>query len=188
MSPETIAAPQLLSDQDLYLFNEGSNYRLFEKIECTRHAQWPAGRGLPSATATNARSVSVVGSFNGWDSKLHRLNSRGSSGIWEGFIPGVAKGALYKFHIESNRHGFRVNKADPLGLLHEKPSPRTASVVWDLDYQWSDDDWMHKRPGRNSLRAPQAQTRRVRTPFARGHSTSSVKWRQFFLQACRKPG
>src|SRR5208282_1519779 len=75
--------------------------------------------------------------------------------IWEGFIPGVTKGALYKYHIESRQHGYRVDKADPLGLLHEKP-PRTASVVWDLDYQWSDNDWMQKRAGRNSLRAPQS--------------------------------
>ena len=64
-------------------------------------------------------------------------------------------GALYKFHIESQRHGYRVDKADPLGLLHEKP-PRTASVVWDLDYQWGDRDWMQKRAARNSLRAPQS--------------------------------
>ena len=67
----------------------------------------------------------------------------------------MTKGALYKFHIESNRHGYHVDKADPLGLLHEKP-PRTASVVWDLDYQWDDQDWMQKRGERNSLRAPQA--------------------------------
>jgi 1,4-alpha-glucan branching enzyme len=105
--------------------------------------------------APNARSISVVGSFNEWASKTHPLSPRGSSGIWEGFIPGVTKGALYKFHVESQRHGYHIDKADPLGLLHEKP-PRTASVVWDLDYQWSDQDWMQKRAARNSLRAPQS--------------------------------
>ena len=73
--------------------------------------------------------------------RSHQLSPRGSSGIWEGFIPGVGKGTLYKFHIESRQHGYRVDKADPLGLLHEKP-PRTASVVWDLDYQWNDHEWM----------------------------------------------
>ena len=87
--------------------------------------------------------------------RTHQLSPRGSSGIWEGFIPGANRGALYKFHIESQRHGYRIDKADPLGLLHEKP-PRTASVVWDLDYQWSDGDWMANRAQRNSLRAPQA--------------------------------
>ncbi|PYX24652.1 MAG: 1,4-alpha-glucan branching enzyme, partial [Acidobacteria bacterium] len=79
----------------------------------------------------NAREVSVIGSFNQWHPKMHRLRPRGNSGIWEGFIPGVGKGALYKFHIESNHHGHQVDKADPFGLFHEKP-PRTASIVWDI--------------------------------------------------------
>ena len=67
----------------------------------------------------------------------------------------MTKGALYKFHIESRRHSYHVDKADPLGIWHEKP-PRTASVVWDLDYQWGDREWMEKRAARNSLRAPQS--------------------------------
>ena len=108
-----------------------------------------------SVWAPNARLVSVIGSFNSWSERSNLLERRGDSGIWEGFIPGVNKGALYKFHIESNRHSYHVDKADPLGLLHEKP-PRTASVVWDLDYQWGDREWMEKREARNSLHAPQA--------------------------------
>ena len=152
MSPDPA---QLLSDQDLYLFNEGSNYRMYDKMGAhliTRNGE--AGTVF-SVWAPNADSVSVVGSFNEWDPKTHQLSPRGSSGIWEGFIPGANRGALYKYHIESQRHGYRIDKADPLGLLHEKP-PRTASVVWDLDYQWSDQDWMANRGQRNSLRAPQA--------------------------------
>src|SRR5271169_4348839 len=151
----TAAGPQLLTDQDLYLFNEGSNYRLYEKMGAHLVTHDGQAGAMFSVWAPNARSVSVVGSFNGWDSKSLRLSPRASSGIWEGFVPGVQRGALYKFHIESQRHGYRVDKADPLGLLHEKP-PRTASVVWDLDYQWSDQDWMQKRADRNSLSAPQA--------------------------------
>ena len=151
----TIASPQFLTDQDLYLFNEGSNYRMYEKMGAHLITHNGEGGAVFSVWAPNARSVSIVGSFNGWDPKTHRLPSRGSSGIWEGFIPGVPRGALYKFHIESQRHGYRVDKADPLGLMHEKP-PRTASVVWDLDYQWNDHDWMASRWGRNSLRAPQS--------------------------------
>ena len=156
MTPDpTLATPQLLTDQDLYLFNEGSNYRMHDKMGAHLVSHNGEAGTVFSVWAPNARSVSVVGSFNGWDSKTHRLGARGSSGIWEGFAPGVNKGALYKFHIESHSKGYRVDKADPLGLLHEKP-PRTASVVWDLDYQWSDDDWMQKRAARNSLRAPQS--------------------------------
>jgi len=106
-----------------------------------------------SVWAPNARNVNVIGSFNGWDHSSHPLRSRGSSGIWEGFIPGVGKGTVYKFHIVSNLHGHRVDKADPIGLLMEKP-PRTASVVWDLEYRWNDSDWLKQRAERNSLHAP----------------------------------
>jgi 1,4-alpha-glucan branching enzyme len=154
MTPDpTPVTPQLLTNQDLYLFNEGSNYRLHEKMGAHLVTLKGESGAVFSVWAPNARSVSVVGSFNGWNPKSFYLNSRGSSGIWEGFIPGVTKGALYKFHIESHSKGYNVDKADPLGLLHEKP-PRTASVVWDLDYQWSDADWMESRAARNSLRAP----------------------------------
>jgi 1,4-alpha-glucan branching enzyme len=156
MSPEsTLASPQLLTDHDLYLFNEGSHYRLYDKMGAHLVSLNGQAGAIFSVWAPNARSVSVVGSFNGWDPKVHYLEPRASSGIWEGFVPGANRGALYKFHIESQRHGYRVDKADPIGLWHEKP-PRTASVVWDLDYQWGDHDWMAHRAGRNSLRAPQA--------------------------------
>jgi 1,4-alpha-glucan branching enzyme len=127
----------LLSDQDLYLFNEGSNYRLYE----TMGAHLISRNGLDGAVfsvwAPNARLVSVIGSFNSWNPRTHLLERHGESGIWEGFISGVTKGALYKFHIESQRHSYQVDKADPLGVWHEKP-PRTASVVWDLHYEWGD--------------------------------------------------
>ncbi len=145
----------LLSDQDLYLFNEGSNYRMHETMGAHLISRDGKAGVAFSVWAPNARQVSVIGTFNDWNPKSHLLALRGNSGIWEGFIPGLTKGALYKFHIESRRHGYRVDKADPLGFFHEKP-PRTASVVWDLDYEWGDRDWMEKRLARNSLRAPQA--------------------------------
>jgi len=156
MSPDpTLAPPQLLTDQDLYLFNEGSNYRMHEKMGAHLFNHNGEAGAVFSVWAPNARSVTVVGSFNEWNPKSNYLIPRGSSGIWEGFVSGATKGALYKFHIDSHTKGYRVDKADPLGLLHEKP-PRTASVVWDLDYQWNDNDWMQKRAARNSLRAPQS--------------------------------
>jgi 1,4-alpha-glucan branching enzyme len=143
----------LLGEQDLYLFNEGSHYRMYEKLGA--HVMDPgSGPGTCFGVwAPNAREVSIIGSFNQWNPKTHVLRPRGSSGIWEGFVPGVGKGTLYKFHIESQHHGHRADKADPFGVFHEKP-PRTASVVWDLDYQWSDGEWMQKRAARNSLKAP----------------------------------
>ena len=142
-----------LTDDDLYLFNEGSHYRLYEKLgahpmnvdgmEGTYFAVW----------APNARQVFVIGEFNGWDRSSHPLRSRGQSGIWEGFIPGVGKGALYKYYLLSRYHGYRVEKADPLALYSETPS-KTASVVWDLDYAWGDQAWMEKQCERNALDAP----------------------------------
>jgi 1,4-alpha-glucan branching enzyme len=155
---ETAASPvrydvSLLTAEDLYLFNEGSNYRMHEKVGAhTLDAGGEVGTCF-SVWAPNAHEVSVIGSFNQWHPKMHRLRPRGSSGIWEGFISGVGRGALYKFHIESNHHGHLVDKTDPFGLLQEKP-PRTASVVWDLDYTWNDREWMGKRGARNALKAP----------------------------------
>jgi len=143
----------LLTEQDLYLFNEGRNYRAYEKMG----AHLTSVDGQPgtcfSVWAPNAREVTVIGSFNNWDHRSHPLRPRGNSGIWEGFFPGVSQGSLYKFHIVSRHHGHVVDKADPFGVWHEKP-PRTGSVVWDLEYEWADHDWMRNRQGRNSLHAP----------------------------------
>src|SRR5580692_2525386 len=142
-----------LTEQDLYLFNQGRDYRAYEKLGAhltSMGDQWGASF---SVWAPNAAEVSVIGSFNGWDPSSHPLRVRGNSGIWEGFIPGVSKGSVYKFHIVSRHNGYVVDKADPFGLFHEQP-PRTASVLWDLDYQWADDGWMQNREGRNSLHAP----------------------------------
>ena len=143
----------LLTEQDFYLFNQGRNYRAYEKLGSHLISVDGQSGANFSVWAPNARTVSVIGSFNGWDKLTHPLHPVGSSGIWEGFIPTVTKGSLYKYHIVSRHHGHVVDKADPFGFLHEKP-PRTASVVWDLEHQWSDQDWMEKREGRNSLHAP----------------------------------
>ena len=136
----------LFSADDFYLFNEGRNYRAYNQLGA--HAATFDGKAgtVFSVWAPNASKVSVVGSFNDWNNNSHRLESRGSSGIWEGFIPEVGKGSLYKFHIVSQNHGHVGDKADPFGVLHEQP-PRTASVVWDLDYQWSDAEWLKSRGG-----------------------------------------
>jgi 1,4-alpha-glucan branching enzyme len=142
-----------LTEQDLYLFNQGRDYRAYQKLGAHLTSAGDQSGASFSVWAPNARAVSVIGSFNGWNPLSHPLRVRESSGIWEGFIPGVTKGSVYKFHIVSRNNGFVVDKADPFGFWHEKP-PRTASVLWDLDYQWADSDWMQNREGRNSLHAP----------------------------------
>jgi 1,4-alpha-glucan branching enzyme len=143
----------LLSDDDLYLFNEGSHYRLYEKlgahttivggVEGTYFAVW----------APSANQVSVIGEFNGWNKSSHQLNAKGQSGIWEGFIPGIVNGTLYKYYIVSRQRNYRVEKADPFACFSEIP-PKTASIVWNLDYDWKDREWMEKRWERNALDAP----------------------------------
>jgi len=143
----------LLSKQDLYLFNEGRNYRAYNQLGAHPATHEGEPGTIFSVWAPNARSVNVIGNFNDWNPKSHDLQPRGSSGIWEGFIPRVGKGALYKYRIVSHHHGHVGDKADPFGVYHEKP-PRTASIVWDLDYNWGDDEWMRSRGGRQSLHAP----------------------------------
>src|SRR5271168_1983632 len=143
----------LLTAHDLYLFNEGTYYRAYEKLGAhltTSGAEPGTSFGV---WAPNARQVSVIGNFNGWNPGSHPLQMRENSGIWEGFVPGVGKGSAYKYHITSWNKGFVADKADPFGFLHEQP-PGSASVVWDLDYVWSDGDWLKKRGERNSLHAP----------------------------------
>ena len=153
LAPRSPSETGLLTEQDLYLFNEGRHYRAYEKLGSHLTSVGGQPGTCFSVWAPNARQVAVIGSFNGWDPRSHPLHACGSSGIWEGFIPGVTKGSVYKFHIVSHHHGHVVDKADPFGMWHEKP-PRTASVVWDLDYQWADHDWMKNRQAANSLQAP----------------------------------
>jgi 1,4-alpha-glucan branching enzyme len=147
------SATSLLSDWDYHLFNEGSHTRLWEKLG----AHVTTRDGVPGTIfavwAPNATFVSVMGDWNGWSSDTHSLEDRGPSGIWEGFVPNIGKGAHYKFHIRSRHNGYRVDKADPFGILHERPS-QTASIVWDLDYEWHDEAWMQQRAQRNAFSAP----------------------------------
>jgi len=139
----------LITEDDIYLFNEGSHLQVYEKLGShiveggTSFAVW----------APNAERISIVGDFNDWQVGAAPMKMRGNSGIWEAFVPGVAKGACYKYHIESRYHMYKVDKADPYAVYAEIP-PKTASRVWDLDYTWSDDEWLRTRGQRNSLTAP----------------------------------
>jgi 1,4-alpha-glucan branching enzyme len=144
----------LLGEQDLYWFNEGTHARLFDKLGAHLTTAPDGATGTVFAVwAPNARRVSVMGDFNGWNRGSHPLQVRGSSGIWEGFLPDIGRGALYKFHIESTHAGFRVDKADPFAFLAETP-PKTGSVVWHLEYAWNDHEWMRERGRHSALDAP----------------------------------
>jgi 1,4-alpha-glucan branching enzyme len=150
-----VIAHELLTPYDIYLFKEGKHFRLHEKLgshliqldgkEGTHFAVW----------APHARQVYVIGDFNQWQKDSHPLKLRGdSSGIWEGFVPGLTKGALYKYYVNSRAHaGYSMEKGDPFALLWEIP-PRTASVVWEFKHSWDDKEWMKVRSKKNSLDSP----------------------------------
>ena len=143
----------LMSDEDVYLFNEGSHFHLYRKLGAHPVIRNDMAGTWFSVWAPDAEQVSVIGAFNDWGKSAHPLCHRGESGIWEGFIPEVGKGALYKFHIRSRFNGYEVDKTDPFAFFNEIP-PKTASIVWGLDYTWRDEQWMASRHTRNALNAP----------------------------------
>ncbi|TDA31020.1 MAG: 1,4-alpha-glucan branching enzyme, partial [Hadesarchaea archaeon] len=139
-----------LTDYDVYLFRKGEHFRLYRKLG----AHLVDGGAHFAVWAPNASYVSVIGSFNDWDPGANPLRPReDGSGIWEGFVEGVRKGDLYKYRILSRYGGYAADKADPFAFFNEVP-PATASVVWDLDYDWKDGEWMRSRKERNSLSSP----------------------------------
>ncbi|WP_111707521.1 1,4-alpha-glucan branching protein GlgB [Lutibacter citreus] len=149
-----VIAYSQFTEFDIFLFKGGKHFRLYEKfgshittvdgVEGTYFAVW----------APSANQVSVVGEFNKWNDGEHKLNVRwDSSGIWEGFIPNVGIGSLYKYKIHSNNSGIITEKADPYARRNEHP-PKTASIVWSDDYKWKDKNWMKTRKDHNALDAP----------------------------------
>ncbi len=124
----------LLTDHDIYLFKQGNHHNLYDKLG--PHLMTLNGENGAAFTiwAPSAKEVSVVGDFNRWNRKTQPLKAReDESGIWEGFIPGIKKGDVYKYHILSRHNKYRVDKGDPFAPYWELP-PKTASKVWDLDY------------------------------------------------------
>jgi len=153
--PEVRHDVSLLTEEDVYLFNEGTHLRLYQKMgshplvvdgtEGTYFAVW----------APNARSVSVMGDFNGWQRDRHFLRPRGVSGIWEGFVPGAARGHRYKYHIHSHYGGVRLDKADPFAFYGEA-LPGNASIIHSMEFSWTDEAWRRDRGERQRLDAPMA--------------------------------
>jgi 1,4-alpha-glucan branching enzyme len=151
---DAYAFSPLLTDYDLYLLGEGTDYQNYEKLGA--HALQLAGvQGTHFAVwAPNARRVSVVGNFNSWDGRSHPMRNRGNSGVWEFFLPGFGAGTLYKFEILSRENDHLGLKSDPYAFQSEM-RPKTASVVCDIDrHKWNDSAWLKARAESQWLHAP----------------------------------
>jgi 1,4-alpha-glucan branching enzyme len=151
---DTYAFPYSISEFDLYLMGEGRHYDTYEKLGA--HVVMHEGvTGVHFAVwAPSARRVSVVGDFNRWDGRVDVMRPRGSSGIWELFVPELAEGAIYKYEIIGPNGNMLPLKADPYGFRSEL-RPNTGSVVARLDqHRWSDGDWIRRRTTKKWLDSP----------------------------------
>ena len=142
------------TEYDIFLFKSGNHYKLYEKLG-SHPIKVDGKKGIYFAVfAPAAEGVSVVGNFNEWNGKDHNLFVRwDESGIWEGFIPGLKKGELYKYHIKAKGVKDILEKADPFAHFNEV-RPQKASIAWDAQYQWGDQKWMQTRSAKNSIHAP----------------------------------
>lgn len=148
---QEVVRHQMMTDYDVYLFREGRHSRLYEKLGAHRMQLGAVPGTHFGVWAPNASEVSVIGEFNDWKKGITALNAHDDeSGLWEGFVPGVGEGALYKFAISSKHGGYTAEKTDPFAFFCETP-PKTASIVHEPVFEWADSDWVHDRPIRNSL-------------------------------------
>jgi 1,4-alpha-glucan branching enzyme len=149
-----VLAHSLFTAEDISLFQAGRHFSLFEKLG-SHLLELDGEKGtLFAVWAPNAEQVSVIGDFNFWNGEEHALFPRwDGSGIWEGFIPNILQGEIYKYKIVSKNGGQVLEKADPFGHYWEVP-PRTGSVVWDIAHTWTDGGWMQNRGQANALNQP----------------------------------
>ncbi|OQP62555.1 glycogen-branching enzyme [Niastella vici] len=152
-STRTVWNYSFFSEDDIRNFQQGTHYRLYDLFG-SHEIEVLGNKGYYFAVwAPNATFVSVIGNFNDWNPTSHPLFVRlDKSGIWEGFIPNLSKGEVYKYHIDGF-NGVKTDKGDPYANFWEK-RPNTASITWDLQYNWRDNDWMQNRRQHNSLEAP----------------------------------
>ncbi len=143
----------ILSEDDLYLYGEGKHYRIYDKLGCHLMTIDGVAGALFAVWAPNAKRVSVVGDFNNWDGRKHLMRLRGSSGIWELFIPGMKEGELYKFEIKTRLDHLYL-KTDPLGFSFQL-RPETSSIVTNLEgFAWEDQGWLKQRARQNQQQQP----------------------------------
>lgn len=150
---ENVSPYSLFTDHDIYLFREGSHYKLYEKFG-SHSVEIDGVSGVYfSVWAPFAKEVSVIGDFNNWHSETHKLLPRwDESGIWEGFIPGLKWGDVYKYGIRTNK-GVLLEKGDPFAVSWEQ-NLQAGSLVSTTWFEWSDKNWMAERSNKNSLKAP----------------------------------
>ena len=143
-----------LSEFDLYLFHQGTNYHAYEMLGA-HFVERDGKKGVRFAVwAPHAKSISVVGDFNEWDTRVNPMTRSRDGEIWEVFIPDIEEGAVYKYAIEPQWGGPRIMKADPYGFYAEK-KPNTASRVYDLSkYEWKDGDWFEQKKKESSYERP----------------------------------
>lgn len=143
---DSFAFPPDTSEFDLYLFGQGRNLRIFEKLGAHKDTIRGVGGIRFAVWAPAARSVSVVGNFNGWDRRKHPMR-RMTCGVWEIFVPGLEEGTTYQYQLRTHQDTL-LDKADPYAT-RSQTAPKTASIVHALGrYQWQDDDWMSTREQR----------------------------------------
>ncbi len=145
----------IFSEDDLYLFGQGKEYRIYEKMGAhVRNINGVTGTNF-ATWAPNAMAVSVIGDFNDWRRNANPMLLRHHElGVWECFIPGVQIGAQYKFAIYSLVNNYTVDKTDPYGFACEL-RPKTASIVTDIhQHTWQDSTWMSDREQRQQLNSP----------------------------------
>ena len=143
-----------LSEFDLYLFHQGTNYHAQEMLGA-HFIERDGRRGVRFAVwAPNAKSVSVVGGFNNWDANAQPMQRIRDGEIWETFVEGLGEGEIYKYAIEPQWGGPRIMKADPYGFYAEK-KPQTASRTYDLNhYEWKDAAWQERKTRESSYERP----------------------------------
>ena len=145
----------VLSDHDLYLFNQGNHFEIYNRLGAHIINHQGVSGVLFAVWAPSAKRVSIVGDFNQWDGRRHQMRIRGSSGVWELFVPHLRPGLLYKFEILTKDQTILI-KSDPFAFEVER-RPKTASVVNDIDaFTWTDQEWMDSRASQDTLRKPWA--------------------------------
>lgn len=168
----------LLSEFDGELFKSGKHFKLYEVLG-SHLIEKEGKKGTQFAVwAPNANKVQLIGDFNFWNGEGYELYPRwDGSGIWEGFVEGIEKGTVYKYKIHSNNNGQILEKGDPFAMHWEVP-PKTASIVWEIDYKWKDSKWLKNRNQHNDLNKPYSVYEVHLGSWKRNEDGTSLSYRQ----------